>query len=96
MSFRARFALIMVFVTSLTGIGAWVSAQAQVQPQTPVVVSGNDVGFRVEGLKRELRRDGNGRSVPVDVVVGHMVVRVDGQWVEAQPGGSGTIRPATN
>ena len=96
MSFRARFAVLVAVVISLTGIGVWVSAQAVVQPQTPVLLSGSDVGFRVEGQKRELRKDPNGRSVPVDVVVGQLVVRINGQWVDAQTGGVGTIRPLTN
>ena len=98
MSFRARFVLIAVLMTFLGGIGVWISAQAQAQPQTttPVVLSGPDVGFRVEGQKRELRKDSNGRSVPVDVVVGQLVVRINGQWVDAQTGGLGTIRPLTN
>ena len=58
MSFRARFALIVVLTTFLGGVGVWVSAQAQVQSQAtaPVVISGNDIGFRVEGQKRERRR----------------------------------------
>jgi hypothetical protein len=96
MSFRARLALIVLLVTSLTGIGVWAFAQAVAQPTPPVVLSGNDVGFRVEGQKRELRTGSNGRPFPVDVVVGQIVVRINGQWVDAQVGGSGTIRPATN
>lgn len=39
-------------------------------PEPPVVLSGTDLGFRVEGP-----RDGDR--------VGRLVVRIDGQWVEA-------------
>jgi hypothetical protein len=39
----------------------------------PVVLSGADVGFRVEGMI-------------FDVPVGRLVVRLNGQWVEPQFG----------
>jgi len=70
MSWRSRLAL--VFLTSLVAAGLWVSAQ--VPPQAPVVISGSDIGFRVEG------RRGN-------VPIGRLVVRVDGQWVEPESTG---------
>ena len=41
-------------------------------PPTPRVVSGADIGFRVEGNK-------DGRAV------GTLVVRINGQWVETTP-----------
>jgi hypothetical protein len=43
-----------------------------VEPVTPRIVTGGDVGFRVEGLR--------GGSTPV----GTFVVRVNGEWVEAE------------
>ena len=73
MKTRARIVVSGVF---LVLIGAWASAQVrQVTPvDPPVVVSGNDIGFRIEG------RQGGTQ-------VGRLVVRVDGKWVEAQLGG---------
>lgn len=40
-------------------------------PVTPVVLSGNDIGFRMTGHKR---------GTPV----GQLVVRVDGEWKEVE------------
>jgi len=54
---------------------AWATSQSQlvaVNPVTPRVVTGEDLGFRVEGLR--------GGSTPV----GTLVVRVNGEWVEAE------------
>jgi hypothetical protein len=100
MSPGARIALVALLVTSLTGIGVWSFAQVQVQPRTndePIILSGSDIGFRVEGHKRERRTDRlTGRTGSVDVAVGQLVVRINGQWVEAQLDGRGVARPATN
>jgi hypothetical protein len=99
MSTHVRVALIALFVVSLTGIAVWSSAQVQVQRTTdaPVILSGSDVGFRVEGHKRERRTDRlTGQPGPVDIAVGQLVVRINGQWVEAQIDGRGVARPATN
>ena len=50
---------------------AWITAQVvAVKPVPPKVMTGTDVGFRVEGLRG---------STPV----GTLVVRVNGEWVEA-------------
>ena len=65
MSLRTRIALIVLLVSSLTGIGVWSFAQDQVQPRTndtPIVLSGSDIGFRVNGHKRE--RSYDPRHVP--------------------------------
>ena len=61
---------------------AWVGAQSMiVKPvDQPTVLSGADVGFRVEGW--------HGTTA-----VGKFVVRVNGQWVEAAMSG-GTTRLA--
>ncbi len=57
---------------------AWVTAQAlSVNPVTPKVMTGSDVGFRVEGLR------GN-------TPVGRIVVKVNGEWVEADIASIGT------
>jgi hypothetical protein len=66
-------AIICAFVT-------WSVATAQViavKPVPPRVMTGADVGFRVEGLR------GN-------TPVGRIVVRVNGEWVEAEVA---TIKP---
>ena len=64
-------AVLLAVCTFGAGV-AWGASQAvQVQPVPPTVVSGADFGFRVEGRKGDTR-------------VGSLVVRVNGQWVEAQ------------
>jgi len=69
----ARLPLIVLLIVLLAAVGAWASAQSpQVVPDAPFVVSGSDLGFRVEG------RRGSDR-------VGRLVVRIDGRWVEALP-----------
>ena len=100
MSLRARVGLIVLCGALLMSIGAWAAAQVQVQPRTteaPIVLSGSDIGFRVEGHKRERRTDRlTGQPGSVDIAVGQLVVRINGQWVEAQLDGRGVARPATN
>lgn len=64
--------VIGVIVLTLVAIGGWASAQVVSQKvKPPLVLSGPDVGFRIEAYKG---------TTPV----GRLVVRVDGQWVEAQ------------
>lgn len=70
-------------LTTLVGAGAAGTAAAQQvsplevftaeQPE-PLVLSGSDLGFRVE----RTRRDG--------VRIGSLVVKVEGKWVEAELG----------
>lgn len=73
MPFRTRIGLVVIVV--LVAIGVWASAQVRQQQRVepPIVLSGSDIGFRVES------RDGK-------TPVGKLVVRVDGQWVEVQFG----------
>ena len=60
--------LVALIVSAAT---AWAASQlVAVDPVTPRVIEG--VGFRVEGLR--------GGSTPV----GTIVVRIEGQWVEAE------------
>jgi len=59
----------------LGGVGL-VYGQVMVQPVTPTVLSGPDVGFRIEGMRG---------ATPI----GTVVVRVNGQWVPVDFG-SGT------
>ena len=67
MSLRARVVLGVMWVASLIAVG--VGAQTALQPEQKVM-SGGDLGFRVERLER---------GTPM----GRLVVRVNGQWVEA-------------
>jgi hypothetical protein len=65
--------LALVIVGALAGIFR-LSAQAiGTTPVTPYVVTGGDLGFRIEGLR------GN-------TPIGQLVVKVDGKWVEADFG----------
>jgi hypothetical protein len=70
MSLRARFGLVVIWVASLVTVAAL--ARAQARPMTklasPIILSGSDVGFRVEG------RVGN-------IPAGTLVIRVNGEWI---------------
>ena len=72
MSIRNRLILAVVWLISLVAVG---TAQAPfwVLPE-PKVLFGDDVGFRVEGVRGK---------VPTGVIV----IKVNGNWVEAQVGG---------
>ena len=65
----------LVIVSALTAV----LTVAQTRLPEPRVLSGNDVGFRVEG------RDLSGNPI------GTFVVRIGGEWREL---GSATVRPA--
>lgn len=72
MSFRSLVALVVLWALSIVAAATISMAQA---PETvpsiaPIVVSGDDVGFRIEGHRGQ-------------TPVGKIVVRIDGQWVEA-------------
>ena len=59
-------------VLSIVAATAWVTAQAvAVNKVPPKVMTGADVGFRVEGLRG---------ATPV----GTLVIKVNGEWVEAE------------
>lgn len=72
---------IVAAVALLVTLGVLVSAQLlQDRPvQPPIVLSGSDVGFRVEGQRG-------------DAVTGTLVVRVDGKWIDAQLTGRGPMK----
>lgn len=79
--------LVVIWVLSLIAVGS-ISSVAQVRSrgfdpplQLPTILSGNDVGFRVDRTQ-----DG--------IPVGTLVVRIDGVWVapESSPRGSATPR----
>ena len=82
MTFRTGINLTLLTVF-LVVAAAWVSAQVTRPPSetalkpmdlvAPQVISGSDLGFRLES------KDGN-------VPVGKLVVRINGVWVDAQVG----------
>jgi hypothetical protein len=77
-----RFSIAVLILALTFGTAGWVYGQAAQGPQFPSqqpdpnaqVISGNDVGFRVD---RQRTQD-FGR------LVGTWVVRVNGQWVEPE------------
>ena len=57
---------------TIAAASSWVTAQiVAVQPVPPKIMTGADIGFRVEGLRG---------GVPV----GTLVVKVNGEWVPAE------------
>ena len=74
---RARGLVWVVVIVLIAFAAAWSYAQSlQVTPVTPTVLSGADFGFRVEG---------NRAGTPI----GTLVIKMNGQWVEAEIGGDG-------
>jgi hypothetical protein len=70
MTFKPVAAAIFAILVTIVAT-AWVTAQVvAVKPVPPKVMTGTDVGFRVEGIRG---------STPV----GTLVVKVNGEWVEA-------------
>jgi hypothetical protein len=70
----------------LMAVNAWATSRSQfllVDPVPPTVLASGDVGFRVEGLR--------GGSAPV----GTLVVRINGQWIEAEVREPGQNLPFT-
>lgn len=83
-------------ICTAVAISAGVTAQVVSQFDQSRVLSGDDVGFRVEGQRREPRTDRQtGRTNQVGIVTGRLMVKVNGQWIEAEIAGGG-VRPATN
>ena len=77
MSRTKRAAVVAVWVASLALAAIAAHAQSQFQvpiPQPPTVLSGSDFGFRVTATK-------GGHAI------GTLVVKQNGQWVEADLGG---------
>jgi len=69
MARRAQVSVFVLWVVSLIVVGVLASAQTR-QP-TDEVISGNDIGFRLEGSQANGPR-------------GTFVVRVNGKWMDAQ------------
>jgi len=65
----ARVVFVLLWLASLGVVGALASAQTP--RDTSGVISGADIGFRPEGWKGKAR-------------VGTWMVRINGEWVEAQ------------
>ena len=82
---RRHLRVSVVTLLIAAGSAGWALAQA-FRPVTPVdppiVLSGSDIGFSVEA------RDGQ-------ALYGKIVVRIDGEWVEAKAAG-GVLRLETN
>jgi hypothetical protein len=70
--------IILATIIVVMGTGIWLVAQIlEQQPvQPPITVMGNNIGFRIEAYKG-------------DTVLGTLVVRVNGKWVDAQSAGGG-------
>jgi hypothetical protein len=86
MTLRCRSTAVFVLVILLAGAGIWVSAQVRGTPDimglvAPLVMTGNDLGFRVESTKG-------------DIAVGKFVVRINGRWIDAQVGNGGVLPAA--
>jgi len=81
---RARGLVWVVVIVLIAFAAAWSYAQSlQVTPVTPTVLSGADFGFRVEG---------NRAGTPI----GTLVIKMNGQWVEAEVGGDGRPKRITS
>jgi len=80
--------LVAVWLVSMLLVGMWAYAQAPLQPAPPSpprtlppgqdeparIISGNDIGFRVEDVRSNR-------------LVGRFVVRVNGQWRDVEEAG---------
>jgi hypothetical protein len=83
MSIRARMIIAVLWIGSLLGVGVITHAQSQAKELRPLrepkVMTGGDIGFRVDGMYGEMP-------------TGTIVIRVNGQWVEAMVGKPGIGR----
>ena len=79
--FRKHLTVVVLVVLGLVGAGVWASAQMYLAEPVdpPVVLSGPDLGFRIEERRGE-------------AVYGRLVVRVDGQWIEVNVSGPSQLR----
>ena len=77
MTFQRVVAAVFVILLIVVATALVTAQVVAVKPVPPKVMTGPDVGFRVEGLRG---------STPVGVVV----VRVNGEWVEADIAKVGT------
>ena len=75
-----RFSIAILVLGLTFSTARWAFGQApqfgqDPQTQTPTIISGNDVGFRVDRQTTER----------VGKLTGTWVVRVNGQWIEPEP-----------
>jgi hypothetical protein len=77
---RSRLIVAALWIASLIMAGAVAAAQTT-RRDSPVVITGNDLGFRPEGWNGKAR-------------TGTWLVRINGEWVEAQ--GVFKAAPATS
>ena len=75
---RTRFSVVLLWLASLVLTG--ILASAQTRREAGIVISGGDIGFRPDGWNGKAR-------------TGTWVVRINGEWVDAQ--GSMKAVPAT-
>jgi hypothetical protein len=68
MALTNRILLVVICASFLLGLGAWLHAQTT---DTARIVSGSDIGFRIEG------RRGN-------TPLGTFVIKINGQWVPVE------------
>jgi hypothetical protein len=66
--------IVVLVVAATTGITTWTFAQTA--PDAPIVVTGSDIGFRID---RQRTRD-------TGKLTGTWVVRFNNQWVEPEAG----------
>jgi hypothetical protein len=78
MSLRSRITFVVLWVLSILIVGVLASAQAQREANP--VITGADLGFRPDGWKGKAR-------------TGTLVVRVNGEWVEAIETATGKLVP---
>lgn len=69
-----KLTVVILWALSLIIVAGFAQAQKKDRPAVPapLILSGNDIGFRVQGDRG-------------DHVVGTLVVKIDGQWVPAEP-----------
>jgi hypothetical protein len=80
MRMKSRRLLSLLVIVLAAMAATWTYAQSlRVDPVTPTVLSGPDFGFRVEG---------NRGGTPI----GALVVKMNGQWVEAEIGTVGQAK----
>jgi hypothetical protein len=81
MPLRTRIGFVVMWAASLVVVSMWGQAQTvENRLASPVILSGSDVGFRIEG------RSGN-------TPIGRVVVRINGEWVV--PESAGGLKPLT-
>jgi len=69
-----RLRYVIATIISVIALTAWITAQElAITPVPPKVMTGTDLGFRVEGLRG---------ATPV----GTVVIKVNGEWVEVGTG----------